>query len=281
MDNSDLLSAIDNARSDATGRRRGRCPRCLERTGKEDRHGALCVWPSGFAKCFKCKLIAFLSDFDGVPSRADSERAPVAALEGFEPLYESVNDRIVATSRCLEPARLHLHSRGIKKRVLLATGVGATVEGVYADRVVFPLLDDDGAWLGFVSRSWLKSSKQKYKNSTGLAREGYLYNSQALFAERESPVYVVEGICDALSLWPDAVALLGTLSQGQFRVLTGAARPIVFLLDGDAWEEAESLALGLRLWGKRVGAVKLPATLDPDELPRDEIEAAAREALLS
>jgi DNA primase len=90
---------------------------------------------------------------------------------------------------------------------------------------------------------------------------------------------VVEGVFDALALWPDAVAVLGKPSDQQVDALINAKRPVVIVLDGDAWLEGKWLAARLCLRGKRAGHIRLPPGVDPDEVDRKELEQQAMEAL--
>lgn len=284
-DNSDLLEAVSGSKPKSRGKRWGLCPRCEERTGKADRHGKLAVWPSGFAKCYKCDLIAFIEgyvDEDHELAVAHAAEPLVEVPEGYAPLYREVGGEVVPTaSRALKPARDHLVGRGLLPAPLFANEVGATASGRYAQRIVFPFVREDGEWVGFVARTWLAAREEprKYLNSVGFAREAYLYNRRALDVETDRPAYVVEGAPDALALWPDGVAVLGKVSEGQKALLRAAKRPIVMAGDGDAWVEGEALALELRLEGQRAGALRLGAGLDPDEIDRAELDAAALESL--
>jgi len=111
----------------------------------------------------------------------------------------------------------------------------------------------------------------------GMARGLYLYNQATLYAPSQAPVFVVEGTLDAVYLWPDAVALLGMWTDQQIEILCTSERPLVVLLDGDAWKEA--LADILRMYGKTAVSIRLGPKLDPDDVSRDWLHKEAMRLL--
>ena len=72
-----------------------------------------------------------------------------------------------------------------------------------------------------------------------------------------------------------------TMREGQVHVeaLVAAKRPVVFVLDGDAWEESWAWGMKLRFLGARSGSVRLPPRMDPDEMDRSWLDAEAVLAL--
>ncbi len=73
--------------------------------------------------------------------------------------------------------------------------------------------------------------------------------------------------------------MLGKPTDAQLLALQLAPRPVAFMLDGDSWREAESLAMLLRFKGQHAGSVRLPPGLDPDEVDREEYRQKARECI--
>jgi DNA primase len=114
--------------------------------------------------------------------------------------------------------------------------------------------------------------------SRGLDRSR-LWNHAALEQDDGAPVLVVEGVLDAVPYWPDAVATLGKLTHAQSASLRATSRSVVFVPDGDAWMDGRAAAMELRLRGKTAGWVKLPPRIDPDQVDREWLRAAARESL--
>lgn len=258
---------------------RGVCQVCVLRTGKADRRGSFSYHPnSGWYQCFKCAVCGFLGGDARDRMPREVEAAPeMRAPEGFYELARGEG----AGARSLEPARAYLRSRGLKDETLWRTAhLGACVVGFYANRVVVPVLSPEADWLGFVARAWTKKADIPYLYPKGMARRDVVYNHAALLEETDEPVFVVEGVMDALALWPNAVALLGKASETQVWALADAPRPIAICLDGDAWREGEELAMRLQLEGQRAGNIRLPPKTDPDEVDRKWLEEEASRALL-
>lgn len=266
----------------ASGHARANCPFCVTRVGKEDKKQALAFGTNtGWYKCWRCGTKGKLGgeEFKGEAPPGPAERPKVkhGAPEGFFPL--AGDDSMV-----FEPARRYLATRGLGDQdVWGAAHIGASVKGRAAYRVIVPVLSPDGEWWGWVGRTWLnkKAVDRPYLNASGMTVgvEGHLYNHAALMVPTEEPVLVMEGVFDALAYWPDAVAVLGKPTDAQLLALQLAPRPVAFMLDGDSWREAESLAMLLRFKGQHAGSVRLPPGLDPDEVDRDEYRQKARECI--
>src|SRR5262249_30190976 len=96
-----------------------------------------------------------------------------------------------------------------------------------------------------------------------------------------SPLLLVEGVFDALPHWPHAAAFLGKPTGAHLAALDKhRGRPIVVILDGDAWEQGWAVAQRVRALGvPSIASVKLPAGFDPGELPTSWLMARARESL--
>jgi hypothetical protein len=277
-------AALQDGRPAARGRVLAPCPFCEERDGKPDRHGKLCVWPSGYTRCYRCGTQTFL---DGhAPEGWEPEELPddlerPEPPEGFCPLYGP------SAQLAHDDARRYLEERrGLDPAAMRAAGVGATLDGRYRGRVVVPVLDPDtGEWLTFVARDFTGSPRVRAPYLTASPDDGWalreqvFFNERALDVETRVPVLVVEGCFDALWLWPDAVAALGELTEWQVRRLAGARRPVVQVADGDAWRKGLAAAERLKLLGARSAALRLPPGTDPDELPREDLRAAALSAV--
>lgn len=166
----------------------------------------------------------------------------------------------------METARRYAASRGLSQALAEELGAGAAVGSRYAGRLIVPIRDAVGRWLGWVGRDFTGTAKQPYLYPPGMSRGEVFFNEAALGLCTDAPVAVVEGVFDAVHLWPDAVAVLGKPSGSQVQKLVNAPRPIAVVLDGDAWIEGEALAWQLRLQEQRAGSVRLPAKIDPDEI---------------
>jgi DNA primase len=106
-----------------------------------------------------------------------------------------------------------------------------------------------------------------------------LFNADRLQKCEHSPILVVEGWLDAIYLWPHAVAVLGSPSHKHLELLAQAKDDVVFVLDGDAWVKGQASAMTLRLNGKKAASVRLPPTLDPDDLPAQVVYDLALKSL--
>lgn len=272
----------------AAGRLRGswwrtNCPFCEAKVGKADRDKCLSVHAGGGGyTCFRCRSKGRVRlPGSHVVESAVAPRQDLDVLDpppGFVPVGEGAG----LTALSLEPARAYLRSRRLDEATWQAAGIGACATGPYAGRVVVPVLADDGrSWVGFSARLWTaKCDKRlKYRNAVGEWKSRVVYNAAALSLETDEPVYVVEGVFDALAHWPDAVAVLGDATDQQAAILARACRPVVVVPDGDAWTKGWSLAMRLRLAGVEAGAIQLPAGVDPDEVDGSWLWEEAREAL--
>lgn len=272
-DRREVEQALAYARKSGTGWWRTNCPLCLGRTGKADRKGALAINPRfGVYQCWKCQASGTIARPSNIPDDEPGDVVPPAmvAPEGFVPLAGD-------ESLSLEPAREYVAGRVPEDRWEEAQ-IGACARGPYAGRVIIPILAENGiTWLGWVGRTWTK--KGIYTYPKGMPRGEVLYRGWVLTEESEEPALGVEGVFDALHLWPDAFALLGKASEIQMEALAVARRPVVMVLDGDAWLEACAMAMRLRLYGCRAGYVRLPPKTDPDEVPRSWLDEEVRRAL--
>ncbi len=178
----------------------------------------------------------------------------------------------------LEPIREYAAKR-VPRHLWRATGVGGCAMGQYAGNIIVPITGPDGqTWVGWVGRS--TGPKGRYSYPKGMPRATAMYNVAAVYERVDRPLLIVEGAFDAIHLWPDSVAVLGKVSAEQVDILATTTRPVAVVMDGDAWAEGLSLTLLLSMRGVHAGNVRLPPTLDPDEVPRawldDEVAACLR-----
>ncbi|WP_454727837.1 MULTISPECIES: DNA primase [Cupriavidus] len=149
-------------------------------------------------------------------------------------------------------------------------------------RVMFPILDDSGAVIGFGGRT-LGDDKPKYLNSPesivfqkGHELYGLSLAKQAI--RRTRTALVLEGYMDVVALHQygeeRAVAALGTsITVEQLQRLFRLADHVIFAMDGDkpgrnAADRAAKLVLEVLTDGKSVAFVSLPPEHDPDSYIR-------------
>jgi hypothetical protein len=279
-----LSGLLSRARPSGNGWFRMNCPFCPDRAGKEDTKASLGIRiDSGWFQCFRCAAHGRLNDSELalLPDEDVAAAAPAERLEppdGYVPLAEepwlSCPDfadarRYLATVRA-SPVSLELQRE---------LGIGATLEGRYARRIVVPVRLPDGAWIGFVARDWTGRAVIPHLFPRGMAKGSVLFNHRALFVETERPLFAIEGVFDAMHLWPDGSGFLGKPSADQMEALSVARRPVAVCLDGDAHREGWAIAMALRLEGQRAGSIRLPPCVDPDQVPRPLLERAALAAI--
>jgi len=203
------------------------------------------------------------------------------APAGWQPLAEAFDD--YADNQLLETAGL------------IATGDGGKRYDRFRERVMFPILNQQGAVIGFGGR--ILGSKDdgggpKYLNSPetpifSKGRELYgLFQAQGAI-RKINRVLVVEGYMDVVALAQYGVeyvvATLGTATtEAHTQRLLRLADEVVFSFDGDsagqraAWRALENALPALRD-GKQVRFLFLPTEHDPDSYVREFGQAAFEE----
>lgn len=266
------------------------CPFCAD-DGHVDRKRSLGVSSgSGWYECFRCGTKGKLESPPD-PSAVASYRPSQPTTRVLMPPpadYVALSSERGLRSSALEPARAYLRKRGLSSvDVWREYQIGAADDGYWAGRVIIPMLShEDGEWLGWIARLWCNPSPRaegrhamKYLYPKGMPRGQTFWNHRALYVKSDEPVMIVEGALDALPFGEDAAACLGKLSHAQMDALQDTARPVVAVLDGDAWAESWALAARLRFEGKRAGFVRLPPKIDPDEVDPEWLREEARRSL--
>lgn len=282
-----VLDAVAGKRVGNGGWVRGDCPFCEQRKGTPDRKQCLGLEvATGKWHCFRCGTGGLVLEMPeelrpigpGAAGGEEPAPEPIELPESFELLYEEPG----WSAQSLEFYRDYLRGRGLDDDLCHDAKIGACTDGRARRRVVVPIYDARGeVLLGWSARATWKGAERKYLYPEGMKRAGLFYNAAALYEDTDEPLMVVEGVFDALPHWPDAVAALGKPGPSHLEVLLDVRvrRPIVSALDGDAWREAEALALRLSFEGKRAGSIRLPPATDPGVTPPDVMRRLAREAL--
>ncbi|MFC1683632.1 DNA primase, partial [Candidatus Zixiibacteriota bacterium] len=158
-------------------------------------------------------------------------------------------------------------------------------EGYYdrfRDRLIFPINNISGKFIGFGGRVLEESDEVKYINSpeTPIYQKGRtlygLFQGKEVI-RRAGVAVIVEGYTDLLSLYQagiqNVVASLGTaLTPHQARLLSRYAKEAILLYDGDsAGVAAAQRGIDVLLEaGLSAKALSLPAGTDPDQVVREK-----------
>lgn len=277
-----VLAAVDGKPTSSTGWRRGACPFCPTKLGKEDRKDCLGVHNGGGWHCFRCGTKGRLKSgevSDDELFAGSDEDWTTGEPESFELLFDEEGMSALSLER---PRDYLTKTRKLDARVLRRARVGYCSSGRYKNRIVIPIFrPGDARWRGFVTRIVPPATaKAAYLYAKDMPRGTFLYNEEVLGEETDAPAIVVEGCLDALALWPDGVAVLGKTSGDQVDILAAARRPIAVAFDPDVSEnDGAILANVLRTKGRSAGFVRLPSGCDPDEVDADWLRAEARERI--
>lgn len=294
-----IESAMLDAVHTSAGWWRTECPHCEDETGSADKRRSLAMFggprntpedpPIGYYKCWRCETKGFLADVDELQAADAVERlekvdepAPVMQLpDEFIPLSSG--------AMCVSPAGQYMARRGVGDEAVAEAYVGTALTGFWGGRIIVPLYaleltphnnaHSDWVLQGFVARDLTGKSPMKYMYPKGMQRGSTLFNLAALDKDTVDPLIVVEGVFDALPHWPNAVACLGKPTMAQHTLLKRTTRPIVVIMDGDAWREGWALAQHFVISGKVAASVRLLAGKDPGDIPREVLWKMATEAL--
>jgi hypothetical protein len=260
----------------SAGKHRIACPAC-EESGKRDVKKSLGInMDAGFFHCFRCGVSGKLRDTPTDLIEEEETQSPQPSW--FVPVGYGPG----ASAESTAPVRDYLASRRIDHNVIVEADLGTAFEGHAAGRVVCPLKQGGDDWWGYSARLIGKVANPatpKYVYPKGMHFGRRMYNQHVLSVPTEQPAIVTEGVFDALSQWPNGIALLGKPSERHIQSLCLAWRPVVIVLDGDATKDAWQLAVRLRLESVPSGMVQLPVGLDPDEVDREWLEREAVKSL--
>lgn len=213
----------------------------------------------GVFNCWRCKTHG-VGDFSWIVDVAELPEAGSRAPEHPGPPEDW--QRLTGHPR-FAPYVAYLRGRGVLQAAIEA-GAGACLQGrKYHGRIVVPHLEA-GAWRGFVARTIDPENPDRYRTPRGMPRRKMLWNGERLAGAPE--IWVVEGVFDALALWPHAVATYGTgVSEEQLQMLSVWPR-VVVAFDGEAAEDGRLLAFKLKLRGVASAWCRLPVGEDPGKI---------------
>jgi DNA primase len=256
------------------------CPYCVFRTGKADKRQSMGLrLDSGFAHCFKCNVRTKTKKLESLSLESLQIRLPKLEEDvkiGPPANFRELNKNSLDHEN--EEAFSYLIKRGITESQIEGIGIGSCYWGHAAGRVVVPIKNKQGEWVGWVGRDWTGDAPLRYMYPKGFRRELHVFNEAALFRQDDSPVMVVEGVFDAIPYWPNAVAVLGKPANNHSEIIAKTKRRVAVCLDGDAWEAGWAFARKLRMRGCVTAAVRLPPDKDPGNIGTDVLRKMVQEA---
>ncbi len=191
----------------------------------------------------------------------------------------------------------HLTSLGFTAREMIDANVAFTgrsggLMDRFFDRVMFPILDEQGRCIAFGGRALDKEkTNAKYLNTseTPIFHKGknlYGFNWAKDHIISAGEVVVVEGYISAMSCWKagiqNIVAVLGTaLTESHVKTLTRFTKKIVYMFDGDAaGQKAARRAIQfIEKDDIDLRCVILPDGMDPDDFVHARGVDALRELI--
>ena len=162
-------------------------------------------------------------------------------------------------------ALVYLKNRGITQQDIIKYNIGYCETGKYANRIIFPILDNNFNTIYFSGRliENENTSGKKYKNppvSRDIIANEHLINW-------DLPIILCEGILDAISIKRNAIPLLGKNIQKQLlkKLATSKTQKIYIALDKDAIKQSLKYCEYLLNENKEVYLVDLQEK-DPNQI---------------
>jgi len=183
--------------------------------------------PNQYKKIFNEEKKKDLNDIDNMFGEHLKERVPskLSLPKGYEKLFRNLEKMFY------KPALKYLLNRGLEKEDILKYDIHYSVS---EQRVLFPSYDREHNLNYYVARSIQPLEKYKYKNAAA-SKRGVIFNEHLI--EWNAPVYIVEGIFDAILSRKNAVPILGSnVGSGSllFKRLLQNNTEVIIALDADA-----------------------------------------------
>lgn len=229
-----------------------KCWACAETLGT---HGALGKLFDKYATKKQKKLYELIKPEE--LKQEEKKKVRLRLPEGFTKFKDS-NPRFIPHIEAYK----YLQSRGVTDDIIEKYGLGYTVTGEFAYRIIIPSYNSENQLNYFVGRAWV-SRKMKYKNPTSVPKDEIIFNEKLI--DWDEDIYLVEGAFDSFFLENSLVMLGKKMSDLIFETLYAKANGnIIICLDNDAWKDALKLyhtLNGGRLYNK-IKIIKPPDGMD-------------------
>ena len=181
--------------------------------------------PNQYKKLFNETRRINIEDIDSIFGKEEVRKNKLTLPKSYESLFRNIEKMFY------KPALKYLLNRGLEKEDVLKYDIHYSVSD---QRVLFPSYDRDHNLNYYVARSIQPFEKYKYKNAMASKRE-VIFNEHLI--EWDKPLYVVEGIFDAILSRKNAVPILGSnVGSGSllFKRLLQNNTEVIIALDADA-----------------------------------------------
>ena len=181
--------------------------------------------PNQYKKIFNETQQINLEDIDKIFGKEEVRKNKLALPKGYASLFRNIDKTFY------KPALEYLLNRGLKKEDVLKYDIHYSVS---EQRILFPSYDRDHNLNYYVARTIQRFENYKYKNATTSKKE-VIFNEHLV--EWEKPLYIVEGIFDAILSRKNAVPILGSnVGRGSllFKRLLQNNTEVIIALDADA-----------------------------------------------
>ena len=181
--------------------------------------------PNQYKKIFQETQQINLEDIDKIFGKEEVRKNKLSLPKGYASLFRNIDKTFY------KPALEYLLNRGLKKEDVLKYDIHYSVS---EQRILFPSYDRDHNLNYYVARTIQRFENYKYKNATTSKKE-VIFNEHLV--EWEKPLYIVEGIFDAILSRKNAVPILGSnVGRGSllFKRLLQNNTEVIIALDADA-----------------------------------------------
>ena len=185
-----------------------------------------------YKKIFNEGTLISITDIDNIFGEEPLIEKKLILPKGYENLFRNIEKEFY--KRAVD----YLLKRGLRKEDILKYDIYYSVS---EQRVLFPSYDKDSDLNYYVARSIQPFENYKYKNAKA-SKRNVIFNEHLI--EWNKPLYVVEGIFDAILSRKNAVPILGSnIGTGSllFKRLLENRTEVIVALDADAKKKVFNL----------------------------------------
>ncbi|QEH62048.1 DNA primase [Spiroplasma chinense] len=176
----------------------------------------------------------------------------------------------------------YLIKKGFEKKDIVNSGLiyskGISNKCFFENRIVFPILDDEGNTIGFSGRAFKEGDEPKYKNSMEnivfkKSQLAYNFSNAKKEIRVKNEILILEGFMDVISLERvgifNSVAIMGTsFTDFHVKLFSKVTKNFKLFLDGDKAGVKASLKTAMFLMDRKINVTVISNKTgkDPDEL---------------